>query len=148
MRNYGLAVLGLSETIWNQAGQLTLPSGKVILFSGHKEDGAAHTHGVALMLSRKVAKSLVCWEAVSLRIVTAKFATNQKIKVSIIQCCAPTNDAEESKKEEFYSALQDVLDKERRKDITIIMGDFIAKIGSDNTSYQKVMEKAWFGRYE
>ena len=59
MRNYGLAVLGLSETIWNQAGQLTLPSGKVILFSGHKEDGAAHTHGVALMLSRKAAKSLV-----------------------------------------------------------------------------------------
>ena len=42
MRNYGLAVLWLSETRWNQAVQLTLSS-EVILFSGHKEDGAAHT---------------------------------------------------------------------------------------------------------
>ena len=92
---------------------------------------------------------LVCWEAVSPRIVAAKFATNQKkIKVSITQCYTPTNDAEENKKEEFYSALQDLLNKERRKDITIIMGDFNAMIGSDNTSYEKVMGKHVFGRYE
>lgn len=142
MVNYSISILVLSETRWMQAGKLVLSSRETVLFSGHVEDSTPHSEGVALMLSREAAKSLIGWELVNSRIITAKFFTKaNNIKVSIIQCYAPTNDAEETRKEEFYSELQNVLDKERPKDITIVMGDFNAKIGPDNTGYENVMDK-------
>ena len=51
MKNYKIGVLGLSETRWIQTGQLRLSSGEQLLYSGHTEDGAPHTEGMALMLA-------------------------------------------------------------------------------------------------
>ena len=45
----------------------------------------------------------------------------------------------EEKKDDFYQQLQAVLDKRGAKDITILMGDFNAKIGMDNTGYEDIM---------
>ena len=110
MRNYNIALLGLCETRWLQAGQMRLSSGEMVLFSGHTEDGAHHTEGVALMLAPEAQRSLIGWEPVNSRIITAQFATKKdSIKLNIIQCYAPTNDAEEDKKVEFSDQLQAVL---------------------------------------
>ena len=46
---------------------------------------------------------------------------------------------EEEKKDDFYQQLQAVLDRRGAKDITILMGDFNAKIGMDNTGYEDFM---------
>ena len=51
MKNYKIGVLGLSETRWIQTGQLRLSSGEQLLYSGHTEDGAPHTEGMAFMLA-------------------------------------------------------------------------------------------------
>ena len=140
MRNYNISLLGLCETRWLQAGQMRLTSGEMILYSGHTDDGAPHTEGVALMLAPEAQRSLIGWEPVNSRIITAQFATQKdNIKLNIIQCYAPTNDAIEDKKDDFYDQLQSVLDRQRAKDINILMGDFNAKIGSDNTGYEDIM---------
>ena len=140
MKNYKIEVLGLSETRWPQSGQLRLSSGEQLLYSGHIENGAPHTEGVALMLASEAHAALIGWEPVSSRIVTAKFTTKKKdIRLNIIQCYAPTIDAEEEKKDDFYQQLQAVLDRREAKDITILMGDFSAKIGIDNTGYEGIM---------
>ena len=77
---------------------------------------------------------------VNSRIITAKFTTKKKdIRLSIIQCYTPTNDAEEEKKDDFYQQLQAVIDRRGAKDITTLMGDFNPKIGMDNTGYEDIM---------
>lgn len=76
------------------------------------------------MLSLETQIALIEWEPVNSRILTAKFSTkNGKIKLNIIQCSAPTNDADDEKKDAFYQQLQTVLDKAGKKDMTILMGD-------------------------
>ena len=60
-------------------------------------------------------------------------------QLSIIQGYAPTNDTEPEEKAEFYDNLQSTIDKIPKKDLVIIMGDFNAKIGSDNTGREQVM---------
>lgn len=118
-----------------------------MLYSGHEDEGAPHTEGVAIMLAKEAQRALINRQAVSLRIITARFATKKNnIGINIIQCYAPTNDAEDEKKEEFYDQLQSVVNKQGDKDVTILMGDLNAKIGADNTGYEQVMGRHGLGR--
>ena len=57
----------------------------------------------------------------------------------VIQCYAPTNDADDEKKDDFYLQLQAIVEKSSTKDMAMMMGDFNAKIGSDNTGYEDTM---------
>ena len=80
---------------------------------------------------------------------TAKFTTKKKdIRQNIIQCYAPTNDADKEKKDDFCQQLQAVFDRRGAKDITILMGDFNAKIGMDNMGYEDIMGTHGLGLWE
>jgi len=139
-RSYRLDILGLTETRWLGMGQIRLRQGETVIYSGHEDENADHTEGVAIMLSPKAARSLMKWEPAGSRIISATFRTNKKgINLNIINCYAPTNDKEEEEKEAFYSRLQGEVDKVRQKDITILMGDLNAQVGTSNTGYEEVM---------
>ena len=45
----------------------------------------------------------------------------------------PTSSAEEAKVERFYEDLQDLLELTHKKDVLFIIGDWIAKLGSQET---------------
>ena len=92
------------------------------------------------MLSKGAAGALLDWKVFSSRIISARFQT-RICKVLIVQCCAPTNDSDAEQKSEFCGRLQAVVDQKAKKDLLIMMGDFIAKIGNDNTGKELVMGK-------
>ena len=50
--------------------------------------------------------------------------------ITIIQVYAPTSNAEEAEVEWFYEDLQDLLELTSKKDVLFIIGDWNAKVGS------------------
>ena len=52
---------------------------------------------------------------------------------TVIQVYAPTSNAEEAEVERFYEDLQDLLELTPTKDVLFIMGDWNAKVGSQET---------------
>ena len=53
---------------------------------------------------------------------------------TVIQVYAPTSNAEEAEVEPFYEDLQDLLELTPKKDVLFIIGDWNAKVGSQETS--------------
>ena len=53
--------------------------------------------------------------------------------ITVIQVYAPTSNAEEAEVERFYEDLQDILELTPKKDVLFIMGDWNAKVGSQET---------------
>ena len=48
----------------------------------------------------------------------------------VLQVYAPTSNAEEAEVEQFYEDLQDLLELTHKKDVLFIIGDWNAKVGS------------------
>ena len=53
--------------------------------------------------------------------------------IMVIQAHAPTSNAEEAEVECFYEGLQDLLELTPKKDVLVIIGDWNAKVGSQET---------------
>ena len=57
----------------------------------------------------------------------------ESFNITVIQVYAPTSNAEEAEVERFYEDLQDLLELTPPKNVLFIIGDWIAKIGSQET---------------
>ena len=53
--------------------------------------------------------------------------------ITVIQVYAPASNAEETEVERFYEDLQDLLELKPKKDVLFIIGDWNAKVGSQET---------------
>ena len=54
--------------------------------------------------------------------------------ITVIQVYAPTRNAEEAEVERFYEDLQDLLELTHKKDVLFIIGDWNAKVESQEIS--------------
>ena len=55
---------------------------------------------------------------------------SKPFNITVIQVYAPTSSAEEAEVERFYEDLQDLLELTPKKDVLFILGDWNAKVGS------------------
>ena len=58
---------------------------------------------------------------------------SKPFNITVIQVYAPTSNAEEAEVERFYEDLQDLLELTPKKDVLFIIGDWNAKVGSQET---------------
>ena len=55
------------------------------------------------------------------------------LNIMVIQVYTPTSNTEEAEVEWFYEDLQDLLEQTPKKDVLFIIGDWNAKVGSQET---------------
>jgi hypothetical protein len=122
MHRYKVDILGVSEVRWSGSGQIMTTDGKMFLCSGMLNEEDPHDRGVGILFNKDTKNALLEWNPVSGRIITAWVKTKYR-KVTIIQCCAPTEDGEPDEKESFYSLLDKTLVSLHRSDIVLMMGD-------------------------
>ena len=141
MKEINWSILGLSEVRWTGEGVIDREEYKII-YSGRRD--GRHQEGVALVMKREAAKALLGYRAVSSRIIKARFRTGFG-RASVVQVYAPTSDSTEEDIEEFYTELQEVVQNIPDRDLTIVMGDFNAKVGRDWREWEGVIGKFGYG---
>ena len=85
-------------------------------------------NGVAIIINKRVQNAVLGSSLINNRMISVHFQ-NKPFNITVIQVYALTSNAEEA--EQFYEDLQDLL--EPNKDVLFIIGDWDAKVGSQET---------------
>ena len=86
-------------------------------------------NGVAIMVNKRVQIAVLECNLKNDRMISVHFK-GKPFNITVIQVYAPTSNAEEAEVEQFYQDLQDLLEVTPKKDVLFIIGDWIAKVGS------------------
>ena len=116
-------IMGMSEVRWPGAGSIEKNGARMIYSGGEKAE-----RGVGIILSRRVKRSLVSHWCVSDRILLIKLRAHP-FNINVIQVYGPTLNSAEEEKDKFYDLLDKTKAQCKPSEVTIVMGDFNAKIG-------------------
>ena len=89
-------------------------------------------NGVALTVNKRVRNAVLGCNLKNDSMISVHFQ-DKPFNITVIQIYAPTSNAEEADAEQFYEDLQDFLELTPPKDVLVIMGDWNAKVGSQET---------------
>ena len=79
--------------------------------------------------STRVRKAVLGYNLKNDRMISVRFQ-GKPCNITVIQVYAPTSNAKEAEVERFYEDLQDLLELTPKKDVLFIIGDWNAKVGS------------------
>ena len=121
-------ILGLSELKWTGMGEFNSDD-HYIYYCGQE---SLRRNGVAVMVNKRV------WNTVlgcNLKMIEWSIHFQDKpFNITVIQVYTPTSNAEEAEVECFYEDLKDLWELTPKKDVLFIIGDWNAKVGSQETS--------------
>lgn len=112
-----------SESRWTGFGKVKTSS-ETVIYSG-REDNQYH-EGVAIIFKKGTEKCLMEWKPVNSRLITARFK-GRHANMTLIQCCAPTNDSVEESKDTSYEQLQAEIRAEPSHDLLMVTGTSMQK---------------------
>ncbi|KAL5263387.1 hypothetical protein ACHWQZ_G008677 [Mnemiopsis leidyi] len=136
LTQYKMGIIGLTETHRPGCDEVLLDNGSLFINSG-RNDGKRR-QGVGLVLSKGLKNSLIMYNPVSERVLAARIHSKH-INVSVVVGYAPTEDSDTGVKDDFYQQLTDTFDELPGHDIKILLGDFNARVTSDNSAWPGVL---------
>ena len=86
-------------------------------------------NGVAIIVNKRVQNAALGCSLRNNRMISVHFQ-EKPFNTTVIQVYAPTNNAEEADVEWFYEYLQDLLELTPKKYVLFIIGDWNARVGS------------------
>ena len=84
------------------------------------------------MVNKRVRNAILGCNLKNGRMISIHFQ-GKPFNITVIQVYSPTSNAEEAEVEQFYEDLQDLLELTPKKDIRFTIGDWNAKVGSQET---------------
>src|SRR5574337_1180587 len=121
-------ILGISELKWTGVGELNSDD-RYIYYFGQE---SLRRNGVAIIVNKGVRNAVLGCNLKSDRVISVHFQ-GKPFNITVIQVSTPTSNAEEAEVERFYEDLQDLLELTPKNDVLFIIGDWNAKVGSQET---------------
>ena len=118
-------ILGISELKWTGMGEFNSDD-HYIYYCGQE---SLRRNGVAIMVNKRVRNAVLGCNVKNDRMISVRFQ-GKPFNITVTQVYAPTSNAEEAEVGRFYEDLQDLLELTPLKDVLFIIGDWNAKVGS------------------
>ena len=125
MARVNVDILGISELRWTGMGDFNFDD-HYMYYCGQE---FLRRNGVALRVNKRVQNSVLGCNLKNDRMISVRFQ-GKLFNITVIQVYAPTTNAEEAEVEYFYDDLQGLLELTPKKDVLFIIGDWNAKVGS------------------
>ena len=128
MARVNIHILGISKLKWTGMGEFNSDD-HYIYYCGQE---SLRRTGVAIVVNKRVQNAILGCSLKNDRMISVHFQ-GKPLNIMVIQAYAPTSNTEEAEVERFYEDLQDVLELTPKKDVLFIIGDWNAKVGSQET---------------
>ena len=128
MARVNVDILGISELKWTGMGEFNTDD-HYIYYCGQE---SLRRNGVAIMVNKRVRNAALGCNLKNNRMISVHFQ-GKPFNITEIQVYALTNISEEADVECFYEDPQDLLELTPKKDVLFIIGDWNAKVGSQET---------------
>ena len=120
-------ILGISELKWTGMGEFNSDD-HYIYYCGQE---FLRRNGVVIVVNKRVQNAVLGCNLKNNRMISVHLQ-GKPFNITVIQVCAPISNAKEAG-EWFYEDLQDLLELTPKKDVLFIIGDWNAKVGSQET---------------
>ena len=128
MARVNINILGIGKLKWTGMGEFI--SDDHYIYYCRQE--SLRRNGVAIMANKRVQNAVLGGNLKNDRMISVRFQ-GKPFNIIVIQVYAPTSNAEEAEVEQFYEDLQDPVEVILKKDVLFIIGDWNAKVGSQET---------------
>ena len=128
MARVNVDILRIGELKWTGMGEFNSDD-HYIYYCGQE---SLRRDGVAIMVNKRVQNAVLGCNLKYDRMISVHFQGKSFI-IMVIQVYAPNSNTEEAEVERFYEDLQDLLKLTPQKDVLFILGDWNAKVGSQET---------------
>ena len=95
--------------------------------------GSLRRNEVAIIVNKRVQNAVLGCNLINDKMISVPFQ-GKSFNNTVIQVYAPTSNTEEAEVERFYEDLQDLLELTPKKDVLFKIGNWNAKVGSQETS--------------
>ena len=126
-------ILGINELKWTGMSEFNSDD-HYIYYCGQE---SLKRNGGAIIVNKRIRNAILGCNLKNDRMISVPFQ-GKPFNIKVIQAYALSSSAEEAEVEQFYEDLHDLLEITPKKDVLFIIGDWNAKVGSQETPGSEV----------